>query len=665
MFLRLKVEEELKAIEDAKGEHSKGDDIKKDNKLLTQVIKVHEPIFQNKYNYLKLNALSIYCDQWLLETRLTAKPTKILSDYTIDLAKRGADYKLVKVFEKYWNHIAAAHQLGDDLLALSLIQVAEDIQQALEDSIKSKKNTKNSRIYYSIIQEIMNMAEYREKYIYASMLSEGLFSKSGKKDVSFTEIVSALKKVVEQSECIVSYYRQSLGKDSYNYLDNNNKALKTIFQALDQSLDEAIEGEFEISMFWRKIAEQRQILFEHSIKTVDNIETVGAKLIREIQDHFTSQFYLASAALEKGINAKKAQQEEIANLWFKMADKYQKLAEYGNQTINPELSNNAINEHDFFQAKISLRDCISQLGDASAALEKGTQFKKENQEEIAVLWLNVFERSQTLADYYNQVINARLNSNITDFRCFSQARKIGAALTQGIQAKKKGQGEIAAVWFQIVREYQKAVECYEQVINIKLNNNEVSYCYLKQANSSAKNCTFQLDKAFSALTESVRAKMQEQKEIAAFWFDLATKYQKIAEYYNQVAKNRLSNDEATHSYLAPANASAKNYISQLDKAFSALRKGMGAKEAQEKETAILWFKTSEEYQKSGEYYNQAIKAAVDKDDINYDRLNQEGSAARRIAARFAKSAIQKSSGKIFWYYGPGPVFELDCRPHCE
>ena len=155
-------------------------------------------------------ALSIYCKKWLTETKSAEGPVKILSDYIIDVVRRGADHELVKDFEKYWSYVAKNHELGDDSQALAWIQVAEDIQQAIEDSIKKAEATKSrnwklSNAWNNTVQAVQKVAKYRGLYIQTSMFSQA------------PEIVSKWKKVVEQAESIADYSRKtaeacSLGK---------------------------------------------------------------------------------------------------------------------------------------------------------------------------------------------------------------------------------------------------------------------------------------------------------------------------------------------------------------------------------------------------------------------------------------------------------------------
>ncbi|HLB33482.1 MAG: hypothetical protein A3F67_00340 [Verrucomicrobia bacterium RIFCSPHIGHO2_12_FULL_41_10] len=115
-------------------------------------------------------SLSVCCEKWLAETGLSAEPGKLLSDYVMDVVKRGADNKLVSAFEEYRDHVIEAYELGDDSLALAWVQVAEDIQQAIEDSIKAVESGENKsyrlwNAWNNTAQATQKLAECRSQYI--------------------------------------------------------------------------------------------------------------------------------------------------------------------------------------------------------------------------------------------------------------------------------------------------------------------------------------------------------------------------------------------------------------------------------------------------------------------------------------------------------------------
>ena len=130
-------------------------------------------------NSLANKALFICCEKWLAETRLATAPARILSDYILDVIKRGADQSFVIDFEKYWSYAAKAHQLGDDPQALAWIQVAEDMQRAIKDNILRKTAQASDDWDLSTILKYTalatrDMARYRGAYLQAIVSSQNL-----------------------------------------------------------------------------------------------------------------------------------------------------------------------------------------------------------------------------------------------------------------------------------------------------------------------------------------------------------------------------------------------------------------------------------------------------------------------------------------------------------
>lgn len=76
--------------------------------------------------------LVIYCQKWLAD-RSVVRST---SDYMSDVLARGADRELVRIFEKSEENVLKAYQLSNHLLVLGWIQITEDLQRGVEDSIK-------------------------------------------------------------------------------------------------------------------------------------------------------------------------------------------------------------------------------------------------------------------------------------------------------------------------------------------------------------------------------------------------------------------------------------------------------------------------------------------------------------------------------------------------
>ena len=260
-FLQSKADDQVKTVEKTeKTESSKSINLQK-NRVLSNLPSV------------KTMALFVCCEKWLAETSLPTKLIHIRNNYIINAIKKGAEHKLIKIFEKYWDYVAKVHELGDDSLALAWIQVAEDIQQALGDSIKSAEANRKQKLplsnaWKNSAEAMQKVAEYRDRYIQTSL------------DSSIPEVVSLRKKVVEGSQFVADYYRKSAEACSlYNHQEFNhfNKVADSMKKHVSD-LEEAVTGlekslvivsKPEISERWRKAIEQYQIAVEFAIKATE------------------------------------------------------------------------------------------------------------------------------------------------------------------------------------------------------------------------------------------------------------------------------------------------------------------------------------------------------------------------------------------------------------
>ena len=142
---------------------------------------------------LTTQALSIYCDHWILETGCTPGSAN-LSDYVLNAIKNDAPSQYIITYEKCRDNACKMHQLGANFLALVWIQMSEDMQQAIEDSIYYEKS-KDSDTWGEAAEETYNMVKYKEKYLEAVIFSQA------------PEIVSEWEQVVKQSSSAVEYFR--------------------------------------------------------------------------------------------------------------------------------------------------------------------------------------------------------------------------------------------------------------------------------------------------------------------------------------------------------------------------------------------------------------------------------------------------------------------------
>lgn len=419
----------------------------------------------------KIMALSVCCDKWLAETRCITEPNQILSDYLIDVIQRGANHKLVKDFEKYWSYVLKARELGDAPLALGWIQVAEDIQQAIEDNIKVaavKQNNKDNRLsslWQKSAQSTLKLAQNREKCIKAGMFSET------------PEVVSGWKNIVKGSGIIADYFREAATAYALRKPEYNRFNIAAIFMERSVSgLEEAVnilkmnaasmEERDETLALWEKIVQQykdtakyyyqianaivgefhlkEQVINNKSIDenlTFKRLDLVADPLdysnelfvktgydrlngITTFAEESTSQLKKATALLKQATKEGETNLKEFANLRIKIAEQYQKLFEYVCQTASILSSGNEVDNNYFQQANIFIENSVTFLEKASIQLYNATRAKKSERIELAELWFITAKQNQEAAVYEFQTANNCLSGNVIDSSRIEQAKEL-------------------------------------------------------------------------------------------------------------------------------------------------------------------------------------------------------------------------------------------------
>ena len=397
--------------------------IKKDNRVL------HSKPISNSQKFdhsIKSKALLVFCEKWLAETGLATEYPQIISDYVMDVVKGGADYELVRAFEEYRNHVIKAHELGDDPLALGWIQVAEGIQQAIKDSIQQaealkNKNKKLSNDWKNTVQVMQEIAEYRNQYIEASLVSQT------------PEIKGEQKKIIEGLQSAADYLRKAAEaraskneqgykhfKEVANFMKESVMKSEKSVKILEKLVDVGIEKYPEVSISWRKTFHQYQESAKYYCKAgeaTSRFNTICYDRYKKAADsaEYSAQLLEgASVALEKAIQAKEANQEELAVLWFRTARQYEASVEYYREEVNAEASGNTIDYNRLCKARYPAKASAQQFREASITFEKAIQAREASQEEVAALWFEATKKNQESAEYYHKAVEAKLREDAVD-----------------------------------------------------------------------------------------------------------------------------------------------------------------------------------------------------------------------------------------------------------
>ncbi|HLB33480.1 MAG TPA: hypothetical protein VJK54_04525 [Chthoniobacterales bacterium] len=343
-------------------------------------------------NSLRGQALSVYCEKWLAETGSVDGVS-----YVSNCITHVADHRLVRAFEKYRSNVIKAHNVGDDALALSWIQVAEDIQQAIEASIKHAEAYQNLELYChpqsvydgrlakeahfmtlygintaweNVCYAMEEIAEYREKYIKTSMISQI--------PENILPDMKEKKKIIEQLEFIANYLKKaaeaySVGKEQeYNCFKSVAQSMQESIYGLKAAARAKEENQRELEALWFKAVdcyEEIAKYYDQAVNIWSSENTTECSHIDQIKE-FTKEAYLnnipnflqpklkdenrllpicnnnadrlqqAARALEKSLDNSDADDAEISAFWRRVSEQYQLVVELNIQATQEEIQGN-------------------------------------------------------------------------------------------------------------------------------------------------------------------------------------------------------------------------------------------------------------------------------------------------------------------------------------
>ncbi|HLB34023.1 MAG TPA: hypothetical protein VJK54_07290 [Chthoniobacterales bacterium] len=472
-------------------------------------------------NEIKKKALSICCQKWLTETL----PPQILSDYNMSFCKytedHKLDYSLIKTFEEYWNKIAKAHDLGNDLLALSLIQVAEDVWQAIKDSIELPKVFKDEDMpLYCILPswrsgcyDINKLAKYREKYILAKDSSQ------------VPEIVSNCKKIIEKLRSSIKYKRnyiehekikllfKSLLEDDYNFMTS---MLTEVLQLEDKPLAFALI---------QKIKEIQQCIG-------DMIQESENKEIGCLDDYYFKKSYCLRVCKEQYTQVKKSSQSsEIIDNWKKIIEKLNFSDKYCGQlrkiVQEYDLEDRGLSvfsyfdDSEFMPTSDRILVDIMHLECIIGCFEKSNNAVAKGELEVAELWQKLAESCQKSIEitercelYYSEKEAKKLH----ELEIYHSCSSLRASSDQLENSST---------------ELEKVIESQR-----KLRGLEIYHSY-----SPLRSSANQLKNASNALEKVIEAKKINKGELGELWLKTVKQYEESAQYYQQSAEAYLLGNE--------------------------------------------------------------------------------------------------------------------------
>ncbi|HLB33024.1 MAG TPA: hypothetical protein VJK54_02195 [Chthoniobacterales bacterium] len=235
----------------------------------------------------------------------------------------------------------------------------------------------------------------------------------------------------------------------------------------------ASEDEF-IATLWLKTANQYQEFAEHCWHQAEYLSRyfltdgdILKKIVRPARAH-AEKLKEASTSLLKATQAREANHEELAALWFQIMEQNQQFADYHCQVAKIRASENYTDNYKLSHYTIEYSGA-EQLKKAFTSLGKATQATVVNQKELVALWLKTVQFNQDAAKYYFQAVIVNLSDNRTNYNhCIhvailaeQSAKKLALAATaleKAIEAETAGKLEEAQKWREAFEQQMHSIE---------------------------------------------------------------------------------------------------------------------------------------------------------------------------------------------------------------
>ena len=609
----------------------------------------------------KKMALSVYCQNWFMEMQFSKRSGEVVLGYVVDILKRGADCNLVKSFEKSFNKILTSYELENYPLTLAWIQVAEDIQQAIEGDIKQADAFKNGKkvlhdAWKDTVRAMLDLAEYREKYIEA----EESFQEP--------EIVNNFKKIVGNYQIIAEYLRKIAELRSLNntqvvlnkdltcddYFNQEHPLILCSIDHLSRAnflLEHTIKikrkGNSEMATLYLKFAEQAQSLAGYyqqaaesyviRTQTVKVVWDKVAELTKVSSDQLTEivcQLEAVVCRLQYATAGKsEGNQERATLLELKFVEQVQNSIEYYRQAVEAYIEGNQASGAIWDKAAKSTKANADVLHDVAKQLWNTIPIKSESNLEIVTFYLKFAEQEQSLAAHYRQALKTYVSANQTTEEVCGKAiesaevsgyqiREAFNRLEKAIQAKSKSKLKIAALYFKSIEEALASAKYYCQAVEAYTIGNQVAGAIWDKAAESAKASGDCLDNVVCQLENAIQSKSKDKVEIATLYLKFSEQEQTSAQYFHQAAESYAIGDQAVGVLWNKAAESVKASGDQLDNAACQLEKAIKAKNKEKVEQSSLYSKSAEQAQALALEYLKVAQAYAEGNSEEGDRLRQ-------------------------------------------
>ncbi|HLB34300.1 MAG TPA: hypothetical protein VJK54_08720, partial [Chthoniobacterales bacterium] len=462
----------------------------------------------------------------------------------------------------------------ENRIVQEILKLQKEAQErAAEARSKVKTTTGNvAKAWNDLVNSLEKTSEYWTKVYRAE--------ETGKKQLaaSYREAAAMLQRAADQYQKSVQAHIGGNSNEGTR-LSNEGKATQVEADAIAKKAEER-----EIEMIAKSTADG---ISKPSVEAKEKAAEVTKK---------------SQGATLKACEAQKAGDviftdgyREVASIFQRAADQYEKAAEYELQAVNA-WSNKNDNDYELFdKVGNTAKYSAYQLEEAADAQEEAIKAKKANQVKLTALWLNVAKKYEESADYKRQAADAAANRNEVDFNYFD--KKGDSARVSASMLEKQA----------------------EELARLKISYDDCLH----------------YDRSFRGF----------------YRFDTDTAYES-----DYKVNTWASGNDADYDRFNKADKAVTYSDDRLKEAAAAQKKATEAKEANQVDLEALWLKVAKKYEGSAEYKRQAADAGKNKNDIEFNRLDKAGDSAR-VSARMleqqadelAKSDVNKGVNKEIQY----------------
>ena len=434
-------------------------------------------------------------------------------------------------------------------------------------------------------------------------------------------------------------------------------------QQAQAKYEEALEaGNQEIAALWRDIISQREKAAEYSQKSLEVVAgnsinrwqwEKAAKAIKSSVESLES----AVEAVDKATLATTQSNHSLAGLWQKTAIEYQKTSEYYQKAADAITENSK--EKDQWEAAVKMiaSNALS-LKLAAEAFEKVSTLAIQSNQQVVSLWQEIATQHQKAAEYSRQSAGVALVGNSErNIDEWLQWRYITGPIESSVHflesaveaaekaalATTQSNHSLALLWQKTMIQDQEASEYYQKTSEAMAKNSEKKSDW-KMAAEKMGSSAASLKLAAQAFEKASTVPIHNNQEVLALWQEIATQYEKAAEYYRRSAEVTIVKCATTNWFILQ-NAALKisSTISCLKSSVNAVEKASIAMAQSNQSLAALWQRIAMEYQEQAQYYRKSTEAiANDTKESTWDD-RAESMSSIIVGVKVAAEAVEKTA----------------------